>query len=113
MKKTILISATVLLAGCFSAKLLTPSQADVDRVKPKYTDYSLVELNQGKTLYEQHCSNCHGLKNPTSRTEEQWKEIVPRMIVKANKKEQTTLDAKTQESILRYVITMSNATPTK
>lgn len=42
MKKTILISATVLLAGCFSAKLLTPSQADVDRVKPKYTDYSLV-----------------------------------------------------------------------
>ena len=110
MKRSIAwIPIFILLTGCFSAKLLIPTQADVDRVYAKFPDYSLAELNNGKILFEQHCGNCHGLKNPSSRTEEQWKEIIPEMTVKVNKKEENVLDEHDQELILRYVITMSNA----
>ena len=113
MKKVSILFLTILLAACASTKLLSPAQTDVDRVATKYPDYSLEELNHGKTLYTQHCGNCHGLKNPAGRGEEQWKKVVPRMMVKVNKKEGNILDAKAEESILRYLITMSTASPTK
>jgi len=106
MKKIKFIVIAVLLAGCFSAKLVTPTQSDVDRVTAKFSDYSLVELNNGKMLYEKNCGTCHGLKSPTSETEENWKKIVPSMSKKVNKKS-IVLDDKAQESILRYLITMS------
>ncbi len=110
MKKILAIAITIILAGCTSTALLTPTQADVDRVQTKFNDYSLTALTNGKMLYEQHCGKCHGLKNPASRTEAEWELIVPRMVKKANKKGNIEIDAATQESILRYVITMSEAT---
>jgi mono/diheme cytochrome c family protein len=110
MKKFIAISISLIFAGCASSALLTPSQMDVDRVITKYEGYSLADLNHGKVLYEKHCGNCHGLKKPASKTEAEWELIVPRMVKKVNKKEDITMDAATQESILRYVITMSEAT---
>lgn len=91
---------------------MTPSQSDVDKVKTKYPDYTLAQLNQGKTLYEAHCGTCHALKSPTSEPESEWKEIVPEMTVKANKKG-AEIDAAEQELILRYVITMRNASDNK
>ena len=42
----------------------------------------------------------------------EWKEIVPEMTVKANKKG-AEIDAAEQELILRYVITMRNASENK
>ena len=108
MKKALVfLFATTLLVGCFSAKLLTPTQTDVDRVASKYPSYTLTELNQGKSLYEAKCGNCHGLKSPSSRTEAQWKVIVPRMSIKVNKKTSNSLDAESQEKILKYLTTMS------
>jgi hypothetical protein len=110
MKKTIsIIPVFLLLSGCFSTKLLTPTQADVDRVTPLFPGYSLNDLNKGKMLFEQHCGNCHGLKNPAARTIEQWKEIVPVMSAKVNKKEGNVVDSNAQELILKYVITMNGA----
>lgn len=107
MKKALVfLFATTFLVGCFSAKLLTPTQTDIDRVASKYPNYTLTELNQGKSLYEAKCGNCHGLKNPSSRTDVQWKEIVPRMSIKVNKKTPNSLDAESQEKILKYLITM-------
>jgi cytochrome c5 len=109
MRKSLLIFMVV-LAACSSAKLLTPGQSDVDRVTGKYPGYNLAELNQGKVLFEQTCSRCHHLKDPASRDEEKWKEIVPVMIGKLNKKEgKEVIDGKQQESILRYLVTMSSA----
>ena len=108
MKKALVfLFATTFLVGCFSAKLLTPTQTDVDRVASKYPNYTLTELNQGKSLFEANCGNCHGLKSPSSHTEAEWKEIVPRMSIKVNKKTPNSLDAESQEKILRYLITMS------
>jgi cytochrome c5 len=113
MKKFFTISITVIFASCASSALLTPTQSDVDRVITKYADYSLAELNQGKILFEKHCGNCHALKKPNSHTEAEWELIVPRMVKKVNKKENITMDAASQERILRYVITMSEATSKK
>jgi len=113
MKKTIVILATLALASCFSAKLITPSQSDVDRVLSKYPDYSLADLNNGKSLFEKHCGICHGLKDPSSRTEIQWNSIVPKMTKKVNNKEGNVLDANAEKAILRYLITMSTAKPIK
>jgi mono/diheme cytochrome c family protein len=112
MKNKIIATATILfLAGC-SVQLMTPTQSDVERVKTKYPDYTLAELNEGKALYEQNCGSCHGLKKPSSEPEGEWKEIVPEMTEKANKKG-AKIDARQQELILKYVITMSNATVSK
>ncbi len=109
MKKLSVLFLMVAFTAC-SVKLIPPSQPDVDRVSVKYPGYTLAELNDGKALFEQTCSRYHRLKNPASRNEEKWKEIVPKMIGKLNKKEgREVIDNKQQESILRYLITMSTA----
>jgi cytochrome c5 len=107
MKKTAFILSTVLMiAGC-SAKLILPSQVDADRMNSKYPGYTLAELNEGKALYEAHCGNCHGLKKPSSHTEQQWSGIVPDMVRQVNKKAgKDLLNRSNEESILRYVVTM-------
>ena len=97
-------------AGC-SVKLVAPAQQDVDRVSGKYPGYSLAELNADKALYESTCSRCHRLKNPISHSEAKWDKIVPRMIARLNKKEgKEVIDAKQQEAILRYLVTMGPST---
>ena len=64
MKKYYFIVLTALLTAC-SAKLIAPTQTDVDRVATTYPGYSLADLNQGKMLFGQTCSRCHPLKSPT------------------------------------------------
>lgn len=105
--KSILILTSVVLSGCISAKLILPAQSDVDRVKEKFPAYTLEQLNSGKQLYETHCGNCHSLKRPGSRNEEQWKSDVPRMVKLINKKSSVVND-KEEDLILKYLITMSS-----
>lgn len=93
------------LVAC-SAKLAIPTQADADKGAAKFPGYTLSDMNAGKSAFEVNCGKCHGLKKPSSRTEDQWKETVPRMVKKANKKEEK-INAKTQEDILRYLIVMA------
>lgn len=113
MKKISIISVLVILCSC-SAKLITPTQSDVDKVSSTYPGYTLADLNQGKTIYEQNCKKCHGLKKPSSQSEADWNEVVPDMVAKANKKaKKTVIDAKAQEQLLKYLLTMSTAVKTK
>lgn len=103
MKKIIGI---VLVMGTVSAcgvKLLMPSEQDVTRVSDKFPGYTLSELSQGKTLYEENCKKCHGLKAPEKLSEEKWRKIVPPMAKKAN------ISTGEEELILKYLITMSGA----
>ncbi len=118
MKKQVLlvVACTAILVACGTAKNSggakvesMPSQADVERVKDKFPGYTLTDLNEGKKLFEANCALCHGLKKPASRTEEEWKTIVPRMVKKVNAKNGNTLDASGEEKILRYVVTMGSA----
>ena len=109
MKKLFYLFFISLFAAC-SVKLIAPAQSDVERVSAKYPGYTLTELNDGKALFEQTCTRCHRLKNPASRNEDKWKNIVPKMMTKLNKKEgKQVLDDKQQESILKYIITMNLA----
>lgn len=110
MKKTLFILFVSISAACGTVKLAAPQQSDIDRVSTKYPGYNLAELNDGKALFQQTCDRCHKLKNPTSRDEAKWNQIVPKMIGKLNKKEgKTVIDEKQQESILKYLVTMSSA----
>ncbi len=107
MKKIFVVTFVIFVASCASVKVLVPTQADADRGAKKYPGYTLVDLNQGKALCEQHCTACHGLKKPGSKTAEEWKEIVPEMTEKANEDGgSTAIDAKTEDLILKYLVTM-------
>ncbi len=110
MKKILFILFVSVAVACGTVKLAAPQQSDVDRVSTKYPGYTLAELNDGKALFQETCNRCHKLKNPTSRDETKWDEIVPKMIGKLNKKEgKTVIDEKQQEFILKYLVTMSSA----
>ena len=106
MRMVFVLFLIITFTAC-SVKLMVPVQSDVDRVSAKYPGYSLTELNADKALYESTCSRCHRLKNPRSRSEVKWNKIVPKMISRLNKKEgKEVIDAKQQEAILRYLVTM-------
>lgn len=105
MKKLIIPALLLGLAACGTSKVATLSQTDVDRGAQKFPGLTLSDLNQGKTDFETYCVKCHALKKPQTRTEEQWKEIVPRMA----KKNGSGIDAKVEHSILVYMVTMSKA----
>lgn len=110
MKKTCYIISILFLVSCGSTKLLTPTAADVERGKNKIPDLTMEALNKGKEDYQLQCASCHGLKNPASRTEEEWKTVVPRMAAKARKKAgKEVIDQAAQESILKYLVTMSKS----
>ena len=104
----LLISPMVIIAGCATATMLSPSQSDVNRVQEKFPGYSLADLHRGQSLFENNCKSCHALKAPASKTEEEWNRIVPVMVKKVNRNG-TVLDPQAEEDIRRYVITMGSA----
>ena len=101
MKKTLLLLSISSLLAC--TRLLIPNQSDADRAAKQFPGITLADITKGKTLHEQHCGKCHGLKNPSSRNEGAWKKILPEMANKAK------IDAETQEAILKYILSMHNA----
>ena len=106
--KTILISITVVLMSACSVKLMDLTQTDAERGSAKFKGATLETLNQGKSIFQENCNECHGLKRPSSRTEERWNKIVPTMVKKLNlKMGKEVIDAKKQELLLQYLVTMS------
>ena len=51
----------------------------------------------GQDLYASHCSRCHAARDPTERTETQWKTLLLHMRVRAN------LPASEAKQILKYM----------
>lgn len=102
MKKLIVPAILAVLVACGTTKAAL-TQADADRGSQKFSGLTLASLSQGQANAETYCSKCHQLKKPQSRTEDQWREIVPRMA----KKNGSGIDAKTEQSILAYYVTMS------
>lgn len=109
MKKTLVIVSAVVLAACGASKSVVPTQSDADRMSTKFEGgYTLAQLEQGKTLYENNCGICHSLYAANSRMEEVWNQIVPKMVMKVNKKSgKEALNASDEELIRRYLVTMS------
>lgn len=101
MKRLIpfLITAAVIVA-CSHKTLMGPTQADADYAATKWPGTTLADLAQGKTIYEQNCNKCHGLKDPNSRNEQGWNDIVPPMAKKAH------LDQHNQDLVLKYLVSV-------
>lgn len=81
-KKLLLLSSIALFAAC-SSKLAAPTEADLAGIQDKYPDATLMALNEGKTGYQEVCSNCHALYLPGSYTDAQWAKLVKGMSNKA------------------------------
>jgi|SRR5690606_35463638 len=76
---------TLFLVNC-ATKLAGTTVADKESVPTKeyvLANFSEDELNTAQTLYENNCAKCHNLKEPSSRTPEEWNNILKKMIPKA------------------------------
>lgn len=93
------------MIGCAASKIAIPTQADADRAKAKYPDITVADLSEGKMLYEEKCTTCHGLYKPSSHTAQAWNSIVPEMTRKANKNT-TKINPAQEKLILQYLVTM-------
>ncbi len=56
-----------------SSSLYTPTSVDVT------ASATLVDLQQGRTLYINNCGRCHGLYSPDNFSSTQWKSIISSM----------------------------------
>lgn len=105
-KRFIYISAaicmTYLMGACGSKKATVGSTTVVEEVS-KYDQVSDDELQQGQALYQNHCASCHNLKPVDAYTVEAWEMIVPKMVIKANKKYPDSIDSLSEDLILKYV----------
>jgi len=102
MKKSIVIASFLFLTAC-SAKLVAPTQADADRVEQRMPNTTLADLQEGKTLFETKCTQCHGLKKPASKTESEWQQIIPIMAKRAEKEHKQLITGHDQEQIMKYL----------
>ena len=105
MKKIVILFSVVLLASC-APKLHNPSEADAKRGATKFPGLTVDDLNKGKAIFNDKCTQCHDAKRPTSWTEAQWRKIVPVMAAKAKEHGKRVVSAEEQEAILKYVLTM-------
>jgi uncharacterized membrane protein len=106
MKKGIIIFSVLFLTSC--AKVFVPTQSDADKGAAKFSGLTLAQLNEGRTMFKQKCTECHLAKKATSKDEEQWRKIVPMMAQKSmKKKESKQITGPEQDMILKYLVTMS------
>lgn len=106
MNKYLVIFCILIVAGC-SVKLREPLQADVNRSKAIFPSITLAELTEGKSIYENRCSVCHGVKRLTAEKEAKWRKIVPIMVNKANKRAgKQVISSRDQEILLQYILAM-------
>lgn len=78
------------------------SDADAEYAHARWATVNKAKLTRGMNYYAASCHKCHGLKNPKNMTEDEWRDIMPKMQRKA-KIADTTADI-----ILAYVLTARN-----
>ena len=91
MKKLTFITSLLLLASC-SQKTIEP--VTKTEIKPAISE----DIARGKSLYTEHCIECHKSFNPSDFTEKQWRHEVPPMAKKAK------IDSEKENLILAYVL---------
>lgn len=108
MKKAAVIISGGILVAC-SPKLSNPTNDDLTIAKSKFGDVTLQELQEGKKLYQENCNLCHKLYKPQMFSEEKWRNIIPPMVKKVNKKTgQQVISPQDESKILKYVLTMQS-----
>jgi mono/diheme cytochrome c family protein len=92
----ILITVSGLFTSCSknngsTANLYVPTNADVT------ANATLVELQQGRTLYINNCGVCHSLYSPDDYSATQWKSIISGMAPR------TDMNASQVNLVTKYV----------
>lgn len=107
MKKTLFVISIMVLVACAAYKPMIPAQTDADRAAQKFPGTTLAELNEGKAIFEGNCNKCHSLKKPFKKTEEEVRNVLPKMAKKAK------IDSKQEDLVLKYLLTMKSVQPQK
>jgi cytochrome c len=107
MRKTFIVLSVIIFAAC-SPKVYVPSDTDAIRGSEKFPGVTVAELNEGKALYEQKCTICHQAMKLTSKTEEQWRKIVPDMAARYEKSGKGVISMAEQDKILKYILVMGS-----
>ncbi len=115
-KKYLLFTAlsVFVLSSCGTKPVAAVAPASAESTgmvaaKAKFPGYTAADFAAGKALFQGNCGRCHSLHSPTDRTEAQWSSIVPRMVVKVNKKDpMAAITPEGEQLILRYLFAASN-----
>jgi len=83
--KVILITgaSVVLMMSCFPKASQVIRSLPVESKEQIKAQYSTAQLEEGHTIFTNSCGSCHKLKEPGSKTPEQWNKTVKRMIPRA------------------------------
>lgn len=79
---------------------LSPGDAEVKAILPRFSDVTLQTLNDGYAVYTGPCTNCHGQKKIFSRSEESWQKSIDRMAPKAHLTDQQ------KDALWKYILAM-------
>jgi len=105
MKTRIVILPIILLAAC-SPKLRVATETGLTA-----TTLSQGDMDKGRALYQAKCTQCHAAKNPASKSEEQWRKIIPIMADKAKSRGKKEINAEDQGIILAYLAAVGKNDP--
>ena len=90
MKKSLVVGVLFIMIYACSPKIgVGAMRPDPVQVPPKIASASEVvkplpmELEEGKSIYENTCNKCHDLYDPTDFTKQEWVPILKKMQIKA------------------------------
>lgn len=102
---------SIFLLGCFvlimsrcatkTSKAITAGP--VPTPEQMMTEYTVAQLDKGKSIWENNCNKCHKLFEPESRIPEKWNNVLKRMIPRAK------LDMEEGKLVRAYLIANARA----
>jgi mono/diheme cytochrome c family protein len=84
-----------------SSKVLPPTSSQLIQLKQTNPEVDTSKISMGYDLFSNNCHKCHGLKNPSNFTTDQWNTILPKMASRAKLKPEEI------ELVHTYVTTFS------
>lgn len=106
MKKTLILSilCIAIAVGCKSKKntTVTPGAnteaAELAAAKTRIPSTTEADMKKGHEIYTTSCARCHGAKNITNHSEQEWTGILDRMAPKAK------LTAEEKDAVWKYIL---------
>jgi cytochrome c5 len=103
MKKLQVAAFCLALIACGSVKIPDPTSEQLTKINTSFPTATLADLQAGKNIYSEQCGRCHPHKKINKFTAAEWANIVPKMVVKTNKKFGQQIDAAGEQQLLQFV----------
>jgi cytochrome c1 len=102
MKNVFLFLLVVFAFSCKTAKVVktVSIEEQMGFAKTQWNDVNEDQLIAGKSIFENQCTKCHGMKKIENYTVEKWEKEINKMAPKAK------INAEQKESLRRYVLTL-------